>query len=246
LFQAYNRGARGEAVFDPVYAYGRGPRLSGCITAACVAQFLAVSYFGLLFLLPLPSVVIHGGAFVPLVSHKGNTVTELGSPKSAAVNVPARRRPLRLPSQSQVDRPENGGLVLPVGMASLRAGNTAQAIFTPEILRPPPTRRIEVSQGVQEAKLLYVVQPEYPWPAIEKNVSGRVVVKAVIAEDGSVQDARAISGDPLLIRAALEAIRKWRYSPTYLNREPIEVETTIYVDFKMQQPTRPYHPRRPS
>jgi TonB family protein len=249
--EAYNReraggGAPGEPLFDPVYAYGRVPRLSGCITAACIVQLLAVCYLAVLALMPLPRLLVHVGMFVPLVSHKADKATEFGSSKPADADMPARRSPLALPIKSTVERPHIGGLVLPVGMASLRAGNTAQAILAPEILMPPPKRRIAVSQGVQEAKLLYVVQPEYPWPAIEKNVRGRVVVKAIIAEDGSVQNARAISGDPLLVSAALDAIKKWRYSPTYLNREPIEVETTIYVDFKMPQPTKAYHPRKPS
>lgn len=232
-------------MFDPVYAYGRVPRLSGYITSACVVQILAVSYFAILSLMPLPRVLVHGGAFVPLVLQKTDKVTALGSAKPAVSDQPARRRPLTIPTTSTAEQPKIGGLVLPAGIASLRTRNTAHAIFTPEILIPPK-RRLVVSQGVQEAKLLYMVQPQYPWPAIEKNVRGRVVVKAIIAEDGSVQNARAISGDPLLISAALTAIRQWRYSPTYLNREPIEVETTIYVDFKMPQPTKAFHPRKPS
>jgi TonB family protein len=232
-------------VFDPVYTYRRVPRLSGYVSAACIAQLLAVSYFTILALLPLPRLLVHGGAFVPLVSRKAEKVTELGSPKPAVTDVPTRRHPLTPPT-SRIEQPMNGGPPLPTGMMSLRAGSMAEPIFAPEILMPPPRRSIEVSQGVQQSKLLYVVRPEYPWSAIEKNIRGRVVVKALIAEDGSVHNAHAISGDPLLVSAALEAIRQWRYSPTYLNREPIEVETTIIVEFKMPQPTTAYRPPKPS
>jgi TonB family protein len=234
-----------DAVFDPVYTYRRVPRLSGYISAACIAQLLAASYFTILAFLPMPRLLVHGGAFIPLVSRKVDKVAELGAPKPAIADVPMRRRPLTVSTASHIEQPNIGGPQLPTGMLSLRTERTAEPIFAPEILTPP-RRRIEVSQGVQEAKLLYVVQPEYPWPAIEKNIRGRVVVKALIAEDGSVHNAHAISGDPLLVSAALEAIRQWRYAPTYLNREPIEVETTIIVEFKMPQPTKAYHPRKPS
>lgn len=61
-----------------------------------------------------------------------------------------------------------------------------------------------------------------------------VVLEAVIAKDGSVNSLRVISGHTLLTRAALDAVKQWKYRPTMLNSEPVEVITTITVTFTLQ------------
>jgi protein TonB len=62
-------------------------------------------------------------------------------------------------------------------------------------------------------------------------VQGQVLLTAIISKDGSIQDLRVLSGHPLLVQAALDAVRQWRYKPYLLNGEPVEVETTVTVNF---------------
>jgi protein TonB len=82
-----------------------------------------------------------------------------------------------------------------------------------------------------EAYLVHRVQPEYPPLARSARIQGAVVVHAVIAKDGTIENLRVISGHPMLVPSALEAIRQWRYRPYVLNGEPVEVETQVTVNF---------------
>ena len=102
---------------------------------------------------------------------------------------------------------------------------------------PPPivdSRPIRQGGIVQEANLIYQVKPVYPAIARTARVQGIVVLEALIAKDGSINSLRVISGNPLLTPAALDAVKQWRYRPTMLNREPVEVITTITVTFTLQ------------
>lgn len=100
---------------------------------------------------------------------------------------------------------------------------------------PPPQtpKRIRVSSGVQEAKLVRRVQPVYPPIAKQARIQGVVQLEAVIAKDGTIQNLRVIQGHPLLVQAAVQAVQQWRYAPTLLNNEPVEVQTLINVVFKL-------------
>ena len=73
----------------------------------------------------------------------------------------------------------------------------------------------------------------YPALAKTAHVSGTVVLHAIIAKDGSIQELQFVSGPPLLMKAAMDAVREWRYRPTLLNGEPVEVDTTIDVVFTL-------------
>jgi protein TonB len=88
-----------------------------------------------------------------------------------------------------------------------------------------------VSQ-LTEAQLLNKVEPVYPRPAILAGVQGQVQLHAIIARNGTIQSLNVISGHPLLIRAATEAVSQWRYRPYVLNGEAVEVETFITVNFR--------------
>jgi protein TonB len=88
---------------------------------------------------------------------------------------------------------------------------------------------------VQQANLLRQVRPTYPPLAKAARVQGTVKFEAVIAKDGTIQNLKVISGPPLLVNAALEAVRQWQYRPTLLNGEPVEVITTIDVNFTLSQ-----------
>jgi len=76
---------------------------------------------------------------------------------------------------------------------------------------------------MMEGNLIHKVEPQYPPIAKQLHIEGTVIVKAVISREGVITRAEAESGQPLLIRAALDAVRQWRYRPYYLNHQPIEV-----------------------
>ena len=97
--------------------------------------------------------------------------------------------------------------------------------------KPKPIERYRVSQGVQAAKLIYAPKPEYPPLAKMARIQGKVRLEAVISADGRIQNLQALSGHPLLIQAALGAVAQWRYQPTLLSGEPVEVQTEIEVNF---------------
>jgi protein TonB len=91
-----------------------------------------------------------------------------------------------------------------------------------------------MSSGVMEAALIDRVQPIYPLAAKITHTSGRAQLKAIIATDGTVRSVELISGNGLLVQAAISAVRQWRYHPTLLDGAPVEVETFVTVDFVLQ------------
>ena len=104
---------------------------------------------------------------------------------------------------------------------------------------PPPPRPVQgrIRQGgnVQAARLVNKVQPQYPPLARQTRISGTVRLHAIIGKDGGVQSLTLESGHPLLVQSALDAVRQWRYQPTLLNGEAVEVDTTIDVIFSLNQ-----------
>lgn len=105
---------------------------------------------------------------------------------------------------------------------------------------PPPSKpqapgRIKVGGVVEEANLIYGPKPGYPQLAKMARIQGTVRLEALIATDGTIKGLRIISGHPLLVKAALQAVEQWRYRPTLLNGQPVEVETEIDVNFSLKQ-----------
>jgi len=96
--------------------------------------------------------------------------------------------------------------------------------------RNGPVRR---GGDIMEAMLVHRIQPEYPRAATILHISGTVLLRARIGTDGLVRELEVISGNPILADAALAAVRQWRYQPTRLNGQPVEVETEITVTFVM-------------
>src|SRR6202166_75616 len=110
---------------------------------------------------------------------------------------------------------------------------------------PPPVKveekraatpqRIRVGGNVQAALAIRAPKPAYPQLAKQARIQGVVRLNAVIGKDGTIQNLTAASGHPLLVPAALEAVRQWLYKPTLLNGEPVEVVTVIDVNFTLSQ-----------
>jgi len=95
-----------------------------------------------------------------------------------------------------------------------------------------PTQ-LPVGATVQAARLVCRVTPYYPEEARVQRISGTVRIHAIIGKDGSVRQLDVLSGPPALVTASLQAVRLWRYRPTMLNNEPVEVDTTIDVIFAL-------------
>jgi protein TonB len=101
---------------------------------------------------------------------------------------------------------------------------------------PPPSttpQRIRVGGNVEAASLINKVSPDYPPIAKTAHVSGTVMLHAIIGKDGGIRELQYVSGPPLLMKSAMDAVKEWRYKPTMLNGEAVEVDTTIDVIFSL-------------
>jgi protein TonB len=92
---------------------------------------------------------------------------------------------------------------------------------------------VRVGGNVKPPQLVQNVQPQYPTVARMAHVQGNVVIDAVIDKTGNVVSAHAISGPGLLVPAALDAVHQWKYKPTYLNGEPVDLAMEVTVNFQL-------------
>jgi protein TonB len=97
-----------------------------------------------------------------------------------------------------------------------------------------PTR-IRVGGNVQQARLVRQPKPVYPPLARQARIQGTVRFNAIIGRDGTIQNLTLVTGHPLLVPSAQDAVKQWVYQPTLLNGEPVEVITIIDVNFTLQQ-----------
>lgn len=98
---------------------------------------------------------------------------------------------------------------------------------------PAPKAPIRVGGRIMPPRQIYAPEPVYPLLAKQAKIQGEVVVDAVIDAQGNVVQMQVVSGHPLLLQAALETLRKWRYQPTYLNEEPISVQLYVTIRFRL-------------
>lgn len=110
--------------------------------------------------------------------------------------------------------------------------STSNLSAVPKLV-PNTPQRIRISQGVTKGLLIHKEEPVYPSIARAARVQGEVVLSAVISTSGQIENLQLISGHPMLVPAALAAVRQWRYKPYLLNGQPVEVETTITVIFSL-------------
>jgi len=135
--------------------------------------------------------------------------------------------------------PDVVGMVggVPGGVEGGSAGGVLGGILGGAGSGPPPPPRpkapLRIGGNVMQASLVHQVTPIYPQIAKTAHISGTVILHAIIGTDGAVQDLQYISGPPLLMRSAMDAVRQWRYRPTMLNGEPVQVDTTISVVFTL-------------
>lgn len=161
------------------------------------------------------------------------------------------RMPSRIPEKVQMIREEEappqlssvGGVVggvlggIPGGQLGGVIGGIVSAASNmaavPKLAAPTISKRIRVSQGVTKGMLLSKVEPRYPTIALGARVQGVVVLTAIISKAGNIQNLTVVTGHPMLVPAAMDAVRQWRYRPFMLSGEPVEVETTVTVTFQL-------------
>ena len=138
---------------------------------------------------------------------------------------------------SDVDAPAAPGIGeigIPGGIGTGRRGipggigESAAAIPPPPA--PVPVKPLRVSHWA-EGNIVYQVQPRYPHLAQTAGIQGAVQLRAIVSKTGTIENLSVVSGHTMLVAAAIEAVRQWRYRPYLLNGEPIEVETEITVNF---------------
>ena len=199
----------------------------------------------------------------PFRMPKGIQVITVGPSGTGASHGPSFARPLTAPPaipstielSADVGQPD---IASTVGFGLPSSGNNISAPFGlpigdggPSIAPPPdkpapplppplpPAQPVykspqRVGGDVQQAKLLEHPNPIYPRLAVTTRVQGVVVLEAVITREGTVDSVRVVSGHLLLVQAAIDAVRQWRYRPTLLNGQPVDVITTVTVNFTLQ------------
>ena len=147
--------------------------------------------------------------------------------------------------EEELPPPSAGGVVggVPGGVPGGTPGGVIGGIISSTPVAPPPPppppkeapKRIRVGGQVQQARLLSQPKPIYPPLAKQARIQGVVRLEAIISKNGTIDQLRVVQGHPLLVQSALDAVRQWRYQPTFLNNEPVEVSTTIDVNFTLSQ-----------
>jgi periplasmic protein TonB len=165
------------------------------------------------------------------------------------LNTGQLRTPTRIPQKVQMIREEEapppmaattgvvGGVPggIPGGQLSGVIGGIVNATSNVAVPKFAPVvpQRVRISQGVTKGLLIRRVEPTYPPLARSARVQGEVVLSAIISTNGDIENLQLVSGHPMLVPAALTAVKQWRYKPYLLNGQPTEVETTITVIFTL-------------
>jgi len=119
------------------------------------------------------------------------------------------------------------------GILNSIAGAGSRNVLPPPPPPVPSERQFRTSHML-EGNLIRRVEPAYPSLARSARIQGQVVLSAVIGKDGAIENLRVLSGHPMLVGAAVDAVRQWRYRPYILNGDAIEVETQITVNFHLE------------
>jgi periplasmic protein TonB len=161
------------------------------------------------------------------------------------------KTPTVIPKQIKVIKdepqaPQSVGVVggVPGGMPGGQMGGVLGGVIGGVLSSAPPPppppkaatpKRIRVGGNVEQAKLIFNPSPEYPPLAKMARIQGTVRLEAIISKDGTIQDLKVLSGHPLLVKSAIDAVSRWRYQPTLLNGDPVEVVTEIDVNFTLAE-----------
>ncbi len=157
---------------------------------------------------------------------------EPGTAKPGAAPIHVKSNPAGAKTQAQAEEsapPLPSTLaVAPESDSNLRGLMSSASSSVPK----PSLATLRISQGVSQGLLIKRVQPIYPPAALKAHAEGAVQIEATINKEGTVINPKVLRGDAVLARAALDAVRQWRYKPYYLDGEPVEIQTQITVNFK--------------
>lgn len=165
-------------------------------------------------------------------SEAAASVTKIEVPR---INVP-RSIPIGIRRGNDGGPVPDGQLLTmdPMGMG-VPGGDPFRGIRQARVQAAIPRGPVHVSSGVARGLLVQKVLPQYPALAKATRTEGVVELQATISKAGTIENLRVLRGPAMLQQASLEAVRRWRYRPYLLNGQPIEVETTIEVDFRMER-----------
>jgi len=149
------------------------------------------------------------------------------------------RIPGRIDPRPYPPSPDPPGLPTGPGAGAPCVGCVPMIDDRPQPQRPAEPRaqtpvRLHVTH-LEQAMLIQRIEPVYPPLARQIRREGHVELRALIATDGTIQSLQVVSGDPLFLQSAVAAVRQWRYHPTVLNGQPVEIETYITVIYSLQQ-----------
>jgi TonB family protein len=143
-------------------------------------------------------------------------------------------KPIATPARTRTQSEESStSLPSPLAVASANDSNLSGLMSSASSSIPRLSlATVRISQGVSHGLLIKQVQPKYPQAALASHTKGAVQIEATINKEGNVTNLKVLSGDPVLARAAVEAVHQWRYKPYYLDGVPVEIQTQITVNFK--------------
>jgi len=131
-----------------------------------------------------------------------------------------------------------GGVLRSVLLTGTKTADVGPPPPSPPPPPPPPVMAaltpIHVGGEIKEPSVVKLISPVYPKLAIKARVTGTVILEATVTAEGTVDEIKVISGNPLLIEAAVDCVKQWRYEPTYLNGEPVPVILTARVHFELR------------
>lgn len=150
--------------------------------------------------------------------------------------------PIHVKTQSTTSRPKPAAAAeeaapqvpSPLGLAAANDKSLSGLVASAPVNIPRPAPgMLKISQGVSQGLLINRVQPRYPQNALAMRIQGAVQIEATINKEGKITNLKPTSGDPVLARAAMDAVRQWRYKPYFLDGEPVDIQTQITVNFKL-------------
>jgi periplasmic protein TonB len=185
---------------------------------------------------PLPATKSQPAPF-PVASSKTNSAEEsdvtVSHPDAAPALVVKSGGSAKAAPKAE---PANDVAAPSLGMSNDDQGAISNIVQSTTVAVPKvavPQQTLKVSQGVTQGLLTKRVQPVYPPQAMQMHIQGAVQMLATISKEGKITSVKVLSGDPILSRAATDAVSQWRYKPYFLNGEPVEIQTQIVVNFKL-------------
>ena len=224
--------------------WGSHSRRGWVTLASFIAQSLAVATLLVLPLLHMEGLPQMHSIVEPLLSPPRPAVTSeirrlRNQPSNRAWTTLVPRETSRqiklIPAESPQPRVDISPLGVPDGTSNRWSENpiiNSIANSASNFALPPtPTHQAPRVSRMMEGNLILRVQPLYPPLARQARIQGQVILRAVISRNGMIENLQVLSGHPMLVHAAIDAVKQWRYRPYSLNGEPVEVETQVTVNF---------------